>query len=97
MASDLEIIKTLVLSTAHIQSSTADRFMRGQTNLDLDFPEYGWQVRWPSEDYEDQVDDDLMVMPELKPIWDLCKKHGCRRVLFDADGPACSELRLFEW
>ena len=108
--SQLEIYRTLVLSTGHVSAETArilnnDKPRKdglGKCQIDghvADWGEYGWVV-YCGGNTVPQVDNDteLMLLPEdLHRCLMFARDHDCQFVRFDCDGPLVDGLPEFDW
>lgn len=97
---DLEIKRSLVLSTAHMTFETSEHLTHIWT-FDKPYPvgvypkgEYGWFVNVPASK-------DLVAMTEvpedLRTVLAFAEKHDCQWVEFDRDGNAIADLPSWEW
>lgn len=103
--SDLEIHKTLVLSTAHMtyQDSQLLSFARhcAGPNVDKDVPvsyeleQWGWLVYTnPKFTTEKQL---KKFSPGFAKAIKLARKNDCLYIRFDSDGPEIDELETYDW
>ncbi|MEU7480483.1 hypothetical protein AB0A63_31210 [Lentzea sp. NPDC042327] len=92
---DLEILKLLVLSTAHLSEEIGTR-LHHHHQVGVHQTRYGWLVWIPNLD--DPDDSDPQQMPEELPrIFQLGRDNGCTYVLFDRDAEVTALLPAFDW
>lgn len=86
---ELEIEKTLVLSTAHVPLALAKLMDAGKDiGTSYDLVDYGYIV---------YCMDNLPPQHDLWPATDLALSHGCKWIRFDADGSVVEGLRVWQW
>ena len=89
----LEIHKTLVLSTAHLRSSTCQALEAAELE--------SWVVAGGKTDRgfyiyaHDEIPEG--VQPELAVCLTFARQHGCEYVHFDADASDIDQLPTFGW
>jgi hypothetical protein len=82
-----ELCTMLVLSTAHIDPKTANRYGYdlGQGTLTYVSEEADWR------------EDVLAEHPTLRKPFDLAASLGATWIMFDCDGPVMDELPAYDW
>lgn len=91
---DLEIQRTLVISTAHLTDEDRERFETDDVIGVVRAFEYGWTVHVPDEDAEQ---DDESMSAEFAACLKLARDNKCVWLTFDRDGEAVAGLPTFEW
>lgn len=95
---DVEIMKVLVLSTAHLTLNVSRMLELGESgpNLDVSWDPvtYGFLVVVPpGQDGCARLRIPRCIRDAIK----LAQDQKCRRILFDCDGPFVSELKTHDW
>lgn len=94
--SDLEIMKTLVLSTGHVSKETAEFLdacgVAGNFLIvtSVPFGDYGWLV--PTCAAEEGG-----CPADLKVVLEFAARHDCTWVRLDCDGNRIDDLPSWEW
>lgn len=99
-----EIIKCLVLSTAHMTSNDDDKCKElcaklnlcGE-NVILDSHDFGWTLTWDSLKEMSKSIEASGLSHALYKVLVFAGKLGCNSVKFDADAPVYDELVVFDW
>ncbi len=89
----LEIEKTLVVSTGHIQYSTT-KWMDDEKNwhVSVDAYDYGWRVYIGSE-----FGPDRHIPPDLYALMKLAHNNGCKWLRLDCDADTIDGFQEFDW
>ena len=104
---DLEIRRTLVLSTGHLQEETALAWDRARKDTEdaayMDRVSFGYLV-WAGDLNWNSVESDEHILTcglpvEVRAAVKLALAHGCTYVCYDADGPMVSALveHCYDW
>ncbi len=90
---NLEIEKTLVVTTGHIQYSTT-KWMDDEKNasVSVDAYEYGWRVYVGSD-----FTPDPHIPPDLYVLMKLAHDNGCKWLRLDCDGDELDGFQMFDW
>lgn len=94
----LEIHKMLVLSTAHVMSSTADELEFGETKADWKpafTREEGWVFYVPGASADDSRYND--APNDIRMLIEFARDQGVQWLMFDSDGPTVDNLEVYEW
>lgn len=101
--SELEIHKTLVLSTAHMTREDSELLAEAQHDVELagmtpvtyEMDEYGWMVYVSSESL---ISSSLSQFSEgFRDAVEMAQAHGCLWVRFDRDANVVGELKTYDW
>lgn len=97
--SELEIQKTLILSTGHITLEDSLKLGRGSTAIICDTGAYNWSVYVGMDDIEERyssVEDEGFSAAFISAM-KLAHANDCVWVKFDQDGPYVEQLATFDW
>ena len=102
MKDQLEIRKTLVLSTGHVTKRVAeilDEYRSQPEGFDLYWQniEYGWLFRRTRLDNQDLEYMGRKIPRCLRNCLDLAAANGCDYLIFDCDGPQVDQLPFYNW
>jgi len=92
---DLVIRTLLDLSTAHLSQETC-RDLNSYEGVTAYETKYGWLMYIPAQDAAELAHNGDWP-PELLPIVNLARTHGCDYILFDRDAPETNLLPTFDW
>lgn len=92
---DLVIRSFLDLSTAHLSAATC-RILNSYDGVTAYETPHGWLMHIPEQD-ADELSHDGDWPPEILPIINLARTHGCDYILFDKDAPESDLLPTFDW
>lgn len=90
-----EIIKCLVLSTAHMTSNDDDKCK--ELCAHLGSHDFGWTLTWDSLKEMSKTIEASGLSHALYNVLVFADKLGCNSVKFDADAPVYDELVVFDW
>jgi len=91
----LEIHKTLVISTVHIEESDLDVIANDLISYELD--EYGWLIYVNLEHANDILFTEYAVSDALISAIKLAQNNDCLYLRLDRDGPEVDGLSKFDW
>ncbi|ARK07584.1 hypothetical protein LAV_00209 [Sphingobium phage Lacusarx] len=88
----MEVAKMLVLSTAHVAETTAQKLDAGQAGvISYRKGDYGWFV------YCGDLPDSVDVASELERVIRFAHNHDFQWIMFDRDGDTIADLPSFDW
>ena len=94
-ASDLEIERILVLSTAHITKETSE-LLEKEAHSDLaNYVVHGYEYGWFVLVYK--LQEVTRKIPDLGLCLKLAKDNQCKWVRLDRDGPIIDNLPQYSW
>jgi hypothetical protein len=93
---DVVIRPFLDLSTAHLTQDTCDA-LDAVDGVIAYSTTYGWLMYAPEPDHAAALAAAGDWPPELLPIVQLARGHGCAYILFDSDADTTTLLPTFDW
>lgn len=106
MTKPFDIIKTLVLSTAHLPASEREQVTESESWFCTSVDEFGWtfdatRPTWMRADVlptpSDTAKASVLKAPVLEKLRALAEQQGCTQLRLDVDGQVRDDLPTFDF